>query len=74
MFWIVSIGACVCAHRHIQICGHGSTHYTHKHTQQMKWELLIHVRVTAMMTDDCILSESKSLPLHFYLCQRGEVT
>lgn len=70
MFWIISVGACVCVHKDIQMCGHGSTYYTHKHTQQMrKWELLIHVMVTAIMTDDCILSESKFFSLHFYLCQ-----
>ncbi len=34
------------------------------HTQQMgKWELLNHIIVTAIMTDDCIISERKSLSL-----------
>ena len=45
-------------------------HTHNRHTQQMgKWELLNHIIVTAIMTDDCIILERKSLSLapHLYL-------
>lgn len=38
MFWI--IGACVCVHRDIQMCDHGSTCYTHKHAAVEEMETL----------------------------------
>lgn len=66
MLWIIPVGACVCVNRDIQMCGHAGTCYTQ---QMRKWELLIHVMVAAIMTDDCNLSESKFFSLQFYLCQ-----
>lgn len=50
------------------MCVQAGSLYTHKQTQQWrKWELVNHIIVTAIMTDDCIILERKSLTPHLCL-------
>lgn len=53
-------------------CVHAHSLYTHTHThpprqQTRKRELLNHIAVTAIMTDDCIILERKSLCLSVFV-------
>lgn len=59
---------CTYTYGQARMCVQAGSLYTHKQTQQRgKWELVNHIIVTAIMTDDCIIFERKSLSPHLYL-------